>query len=289
MLQHFYRNMLKLATIKHSQQIMIDTIHLFKPLDNHLINLLKDLLDEEWNHPTLCRAWTVKDIVAHLLDGNFRRIAIHRDKYFGNPASKNQDLLVHLNEMNAIWVNAADRLSPRLLIDLLSISSEMYIGQFKALDPMGTAVFPVSWAGDKTSSNWFDIAREYTEKWLHQEQIRIATGRETLVNNIFFPPFLDTLMLGMPHALQQYASASVGDCIAISIPDQALRWFFINTENGWKKTTDTACRAELMIPAATAWQVFSKGISPDTALETCTIKGDLALAKSPLYFKAFMV
>lgn len=268
---------------------MIETIHLFKPLDNHLINLLEDLLDEEWYKPTICKAWTVKDIAAHLLDGNLKRIGIHRDKYFGQARRDSQDLLAYLNEMNATWVHAADRLSPRLLIDLLHISSDMYINQFKELDPMGQAVFPVTWAGDATSSNWFDIAREYTEKWLHQEQIRLATGRETLVNNVFFPPFMHTIMIGMPYALRQYANARVGESIKISVPEPALKWSFEFTPEGWRKTYEENAEAELIVPAVTAWKVFSKGISVETALESCKTKGDPALAKSPFNLKPFMV
>jgi hypothetical protein len=45
----------------------------------------------------------------------------------------------------------------------------------KSLDPLAPAAFAVSWAGEETSSNWFDTARELTERWHHQQQIRLAT------------------------------------------------------------------------------------------------------------------
>jgi len=32
----------------------------------------------------------------------------------------------------------------------------------------------VDWAEEMESKNWMAIAREYTEKWLHQQQIRDA-------------------------------------------------------------------------------------------------------------------
>ena len=38
----------------------------------------------------------------------------------------------------------------------------------QALDPFGAAMFPVSWAGEEESTNWFDTAREFTERWHHQ-------------------------------------------------------------------------------------------------------------------------
>jgi hypothetical protein len=35
----------------------------------------------------------------------------------------------------------------------------------------------VSWAGPDTSPAWLDIARDYTEFWVHQQQIRDAVDR----------------------------------------------------------------------------------------------------------------
>ena len=41
----------------------------------------------------------------------------------------------------------------------------------------GRAIFSVAWAGESESENWFDVARDYTERWHHQQQIRDAVGR----------------------------------------------------------------------------------------------------------------
>jgi hypothetical protein len=50
----------------------------------------------------------------------------------------------------------------------------------KELDPFAEAIFSVGWAGEEKSLNWFHIAREYTEKWHHQQQIRLAVGQEQI-------------------------------------------------------------------------------------------------------------
>src|SRR3569623_1685877 len=59
---------------------------LFPWLDAMLIELLRGLSDEEWGMPTICSLWGVKDIAAHLLDGNIRRLSMMRDGYSGVPA-----------------------------------------------------------------------------------------------------------------------------------------------------------------------------------------------------------
>ena len=57
----------------------IDTVSLFPLLDQELIALLRSLKRDDWYRPTLARLWTVKDIAAHLLDGNMRTLSLARD------------------------------------------------------------------------------------------------------------------------------------------------------------------------------------------------------------------
>lgn len=58
----------------------IDVRHLFRPLDAALISLLHSLNTEDWHRPTVARLWSVKDVAAHLLDGNIRLLSIQRDR-----------------------------------------------------------------------------------------------------------------------------------------------------------------------------------------------------------------
>jgi uncharacterized damage-inducible protein DinB len=60
---------------------MIETVHLFPLLDAKLIELLRSLSPDDWNKPTVARLWTVKDVAAHLLDGNLRMLSRARDGY----------------------------------------------------------------------------------------------------------------------------------------------------------------------------------------------------------------
>src|SRR5688572_28031993 len=68
---------------------------------------------------------------------------------------------------------------------------------FATLDPFAPAKWSVSWAGDEESPNWFDIARELTERWHHQQQIRDATGRPALYER-YLAPVLDTFVRAVP-------------------------------------------------------------------------------------------
>src|SRR5687768_13433588 len=95
--------------------------HLFRPLEQKLMELLRSLSPEEWEAQTVARLWKVKDVAAHLLDGNIRLLSLQRDRYFGfrqPPIRDNKDLVNWLNEFNREWVDAAKRISPPVMIFL---------------------------------------------------------------------------------------------------------------------------------------------------------------------------
>ena len=58
---------------------MIETLSLFEPLDDELLTLLRSLPREDWRRATIAGAWTVRDVVAHLLDTPLRRLSFVRD------------------------------------------------------------------------------------------------------------------------------------------------------------------------------------------------------------------
>ncbi len=158
----------------------IPTAQLFPILDEKLIQLLKGLSPEEWELPTIAGKWKVIDIAYHLLDSNVRALSVLRDGYMGpGPEGINsyKDLVTYLNQLNADWIQALKRMSPALLIDLLAHTGQQCHKLWSALPPFEPALFNVAWAGEEESQNWFHMAREYTEKWHHQQQIRLAVGK----------------------------------------------------------------------------------------------------------------
>ena len=79
------------------------------------------------------------------------------------------------------------------------------------LDPYAEALFPVAWAGESRSANWSDVAREYTERWHHQMQIRDALGAEPIYSRRLYYPVLDTFMRALRHHFRDFARESGKD------------------------------------------------------------------------------
>jgi len=280
-------------TIKNSPPVPIPTLHLFPVLDKLLIELLKSLTPDEWNLPTIARQWTVKDISAHLLDGNLRSLSASRDNYFVqrdvNFASYG-DLVMYLNQLNHEWTHAAKRLSPQIIIYLLELSGKQYVEHLNSLDPFSKAIYSVAWAGQDVSENWFHIAREYTEKFLHQQQIRDAVGLPGLMTKQLFLPFMDIMMFGMLPAFKDVAAEN-GTSISIVISSEiGSCWNLYRKNDSWcfKKDPDKQPDAILEIEPDLAWKLFSKGISPAEALPKVKISGDIALAKYALKMVSVM-
>lgn len=263
-----------------SHQEIIETLELFPILDGKLIELLENLSPDEWNAPTIAGKWTVKDVAAHLLDGCFlRRLSIHRDGYFGDKPEQinsNDDLVSYLNDLNAFWVTAYKRVSPRVIIEQIRRSSQEVDEFFKTLEPRGAAIFPVVWAGENQSENWFDIARDYTERWHHQQQIRFAVKRFGIETRQLYSPVLETFMRALPHAYRR-VSAKNDTLIQIVVTgDAGGDWFLTKDTDKWilNKSLAKDADAGAIIPPEIAWRLFTKGIDKEIARSQITFFGN---------------
>src|SRR5207247_1066 len=108
------------------------------------------------------------------------------------------DLVAFINRLNKEGVTMYSRLSAQVLISLMEEASKLSAEFHQAMDPFARAQFAVSWAGEQESQNWFDIARELTERWHHQQQIREAVDKPGIVTREFYFPVLDTFMRALP-------------------------------------------------------------------------------------------
>lgn len=275
--------------------IPIPTLHLFPALNQHLVQMLHELKPDEWHLPTLARQWTVKDIAAHLLDTNIRSISMYRDKHFGEapPAINGYgDLVAFLNELNAVWVKAFKRMSPSLLTEWLTHTHVAYVEQLRQLDPWEQSLFSVDWAGEKTSYNWFHTAREYTEKFHHQLQIRHAVGREEeLLTQELFYPFINTLMRGLPHTYRHHTAAE-GTKVGVQLSGPVKGSWYLDYKGGaWhlhEEEIPHHASATIIVPATVAWKLFTKGLSAADAARQVILKGDMQLGSIVLSMVSVM-
>lgn len=257
---------------------------LFPPLHAHLLEVLSGLDGAGWERPTRAGAWRVRDVAAHLLDGDLRKLSFHRDALPTpppeTPIGGYADLVGFLNQLNHGWVQVAQRLSPRVLLELLAWSGPQISVFVAGLDPFTEALFPVAWAGEARSLNWMDTAREYTERWHHQQQIREAVGAPLLEEAAFLQPLIHVSVRALPRAYAEVDAPS-GTCVALDITGEAGgSWTIERQEGGWVLLQGTAAApaARLSMDERFAWRLFFKAMPEGERPSGLTATGDPRLA-----------
>lgn len=172
----------------------------FPALLDSLLELLHSLTQEAWQRPVHGGEWTVKDLAQHLLGDEINILSGKRDRFSETfaPIHSWDDLVALINRRNAVWVEATRRMSPKLICDLLRITGDQANEHFRKVGLYATGG-SVNWAGPDPAPVWLDVAREFTERWHHQQHIRDAVGKPGAT----LPAFLAQVLAAFIHALPE--------------------------------------------------------------------------------------
>ena len=154
-----------------------DYAGLFAVERDRLTELLASLQAADWERPSPCPGWTVLGLCCHLVGDDLGLLARNRDGFLGTraPAGSEAEFAAWLDELQADWVRAARRLSPRLVTDLLRWAGPQISVLFAGEDVRALTT-SVSWAGPDLVPAWLGQARELSEYWIHRQQILQAAG-----------------------------------------------------------------------------------------------------------------
>jgi len=261
-------------------------------VDEKLIDLLRSLTLAEWDLQTVAPLWKVRDVAAHLLDTALRKLSIVRDSCHVEQVNIHspEDLIAFINRLNREGVTVYRRLSPKVLIDMMKEACEQSARFHESLDPFAPAAFSVSWAGEEKSLNWFDTAREFTERWHHQQQIRLATNRPGIMTPELYHPVLDCFVRGLPY-LYRDVDAHDGTLLVLEISGECGgRWFLRKELLGWRfvKPSVEKPASRVTIPQELAWRAFTKGIDRDSARALVAVEGNRDLGEKVLQLTAIV-
>lgn len=265
---------------------IVDVRVQFTAQRRRLLNLLASLSDAQWAAPTAAPKWPVKDVALHLLDIDLSWLARQRDHDQAGTiaAPSGHDELVHrLAQRNQQWVDGARVLSPRLIIDLLRWSGDELDAYLAAIDLEASS--SVYWAGD--APLWFDLAREFTDRWVHYRQIQEATtpaGHDQQPDE-YLSLVLRTFIWGFPH--QYRTSAPEGTAIALEIPGVGA-WILTRTATGWSldEGQTAAPAASLRMNGEAAWRLLTDARYDPSQVQ---LSGDPALAEPLLQVRGIIV
>jgi uncharacterized protein (TIGR03083 family) len=263
---------------RHPLPILVS--HLFPALLEGLLALLAGLSAEEWERPTACAGWSVQDVALHLLGVEVGNLSRKRDRFSpsARPIRNPDDLVALIKDLNETWVRATRRVSPRLLCDLLRLTGTQACEYFQSLDPYAPGA-PVSWADPDPAPVWLDLAREYTERWHHQQHIRDAVGKPGFKEPRFFAPVLDAFVRALPHTYRK-VSAADGTVVTLTIAGPSGgQWLLLREDAGWNLYLGAHRKpaALVLLEQEVAWRVFTKGLSVEEVRARAVIVGDQVL------------
>jgi len=276
----------------------LDTAPLFPDLHAELLALLRALNPADWERPTVAGAWRVRDVAAHLLDGELRVLAAHRDGHVlpvEGPVATYDEIVALIQRLNAGGVAFGTRLSPRLLTDLLEVTGRWMSAFVASLDPDAPALFAVAWAGEAQSDNRFDTAREYTERWHHQMQIRSAVGERgqpaVLLAPKYLVPLLETSVRVLPHAYRA-VSAAEGTTVTLGLTSDPPRAWTLSREGAsWRLYSGEAAQptARVMAESDALWRLFFNALPVGDAGQALAVDGPQELITPLFHARSVMV
>lgn len=181
-------------------------------------------------------------------------------------------------------------LSPHVLIDLLAHLGPQLDAHWASLDLAVIGGNDVWWAApDVPAPVWLHIARECTECWVHQQQIRDAVGRPGADEPELVQPVIDTFLRALPRTLRD-VPADPGMALRITVEGSAGgTWTVTRDETAWSMADDPdpGRMTLLRLDAGTVW-LATGGITPEVAGAAIRLDGDEVLGNAALTIVAII-
>jgi uncharacterized protein (TIGR03083 family) len=253
-----------------------------------LLAILDSLDPDDWQRSTPCPAWTVHDLVLHLIGDDLGVLAMLRDGHMTPlPSDAPAEFAAAIDHLNETWIRAAaPRLSARVLRGLLVWAGHETHVFFASLGADVESPMGVSWAGGTPSPHGLEVAREYTERWLHQQQLREAVGRAPLADPILTRVLLQSLAHCLPVAYAD-TEAAEGAAVRLEITDFPTLAIGLRREGpGWRLVPgrtlgDADC--SVAAPGEPLWRAWTTNGTPADLRAAATIKGANPDLAAPLF------
>ncbi|GAA4300636.1 uncharacterized protein (TIGR03083 family) [Actinomadura luteofluorescens] len=257
----------------------VDVRPLFPRERRAMIDLISALSPAEWAMPTVCPGWDVHDVVGHVLNDYMRRLSGSRDGYGGAIFADDETLPAYLARTNEEFVRASRQLSPQLMIELLDHLGPRLDALWASRDLQSAADLNVFWAAtDIDSPAWLDIGREYTEFWVHQQQVRDAVSMPGATEPDLMAPVLDIFARGLPHALRMHDRPENTTAHLEVLGAAGGRWGVVRQDGRWQMTEPLGeATALVSMDQDTFWRLATRGITEDEARQRSTMTGDADL------------
>jgi uncharacterized protein (TIGR03083 family) len=236
--------------------------------------LCSDLEDSQWELPTGCPGWTVKDQISHLVDFEGRAI--------GQPAPQHEPgPLPHVkNDMgraNEVGVDARRRMSgAEVLAEFRTVTAQRLV-RLRQLTEQDLTAETMTPAGPGTVADLLTL--RVMDSWSHEQDIRRAVGRPGHVEGPAAEEAVGYFTRSLPYVVGKRAAAPEGSTVVFRIGDREPVAVEVTGGRGRQTADPREATVTLVIPVATfAALVNGRSDVPDDV----AITGDRSLGQRVL-------
>jgi uncharacterized protein (TIGR03083 family) len=198
-----------------------------------LADLCASLDPGEWDRPTDCPGWSVRDHVSHVIgieSGLLGRPA--PAALAAEPAHVRNDI----GRMNERWVEARrGRSGPEVLAELEEVTAE----RLRALRAMDDEAFAAeSWtpAGPSTYEGFMAI--RVFDCWTHEQDVRRAVDRTGHLSGPAAEQALSQAATGLPYVVGKRAAAPEGSTVVFEVHGPVRRTWAVGVTEGRARPLD---------------------------------------------------
>ncbi len=246
------------------------------------------LAEEEWELPSECPGWTVRDVLSHL-------IGIER-ALLGDPAPPPlAELPPHVeNEIgarNEAWVaQRRSRPGPDVLAEFADVTARR-LAQLRSWPETRFEEIGPSPVGEVPYREFMNV--RVMDSWVHEQDIRVATGRPGHESGPAAQLSLDRLCSGMPYVVGKQAGAPEGASVCFELRGSLPRRIDIVVREGRAKAVPTLDRpaTTLGMDMDVFWRLACGRVEGKAALLAglVEVNGDAELGSLVLDAMAFMI
>jgi uncharacterized protein (TIGR03083 family) len=246
----------------------------------------RELTDEEWNLPSECPGWSVRDLLSHLIGierqllGDAPPPAVAEAPHVRNP----------LGASNEAWVVARRALPGREVLAEFEDVTGRRLGQLRALAPEAFDAVGPSPVGEVPYRRFMEV--RVMDCWVHEQDMRVATGRPGHVEGPAADIAMAHLAEPMGFVVGKKAGAAEGTGVRFELAGTPARRIDVAVRDGRARREDlVGPTVVLRMDAEVFWRLACGRVTGEAALGAglVGIEGDVELGGRVLGAMAFMI
>jgi uncharacterized protein (TIGR03083 family) len=253
------------------------------------IGQLGDTLDtNEWELPSECPGWTVRDVLSHMVGTELSLL--------GEPAPDPLSAPSHVhNEVGARnegWVASLRNHTGREVLDVFRDVTSRRLVQLRGWPPSRFDEVGPSPVGKVPYREFMRV--RVMDCWIHEQDIRVATARPGHREGPVAALAIDRLASAMPFIVGKKAGAPEGSAVRFELTGSEPRRVDVVVRQG-RATLDQALEseptAEVRMDLEVFWRLGCGRVSGEAARGAglVELKGDTELAERVVDSMAFMI